>query len=66
MITLVLGGARSGKSEVGERLAARHPAPVTYLATMVVGDDPLTSVCGSTTSRPAARAMANRRSDNTD
>ena len=40
MITLVLGGARSGKSEVGERLAARHPAPVTYLATMVVGDDP--------------------------
>jgi adenosyl cobinamide kinase/adenosyl cobinamide phosphate guanylyltransferase len=39
MITLVLGGARSGKSGVGERLAARHPAPVTYLATMVVGDD---------------------------
>jgi len=38
MITLVLGGARSGKSEVGERLVARHPAPITYVATMVVGD----------------------------
>jgi adenosyl cobinamide kinase/adenosyl cobinamide phosphate guanylyltransferase len=38
MITLVLGGARSGKSGVAERLVARHPAPVTYVATMVVGD----------------------------
>ena len=40
MITLVLGGARSGKSEVAERIAARLPAPVTYVATMVPGDDP--------------------------
>jgi adenosyl cobinamide kinase/adenosyl cobinamide phosphate guanylyltransferase len=38
MITLVLGGTRSGKSGVGERLVARHPPPVTYVATMVVGD----------------------------
>ena len=40
MITLVLGGARSGKSEVAERIAARLPGPVTYLATLVAGDDP--------------------------
>ena len=39
MITLVLGGARSGKSDVAERLAASLPPPVTYLATAVVDDD---------------------------
>ena len=33
MITLVLGGARSGKSEVAERLTASRPAPITYIAT---------------------------------
>jgi adenosylcobinamide kinase/adenosylcobinamide-phosphate guanylyltransferase len=40
VITLVLGGARSGKSTVAEELVARHPGPVTYVATMVLGDDP--------------------------
>jgi adenosylcobinamide kinase / adenosylcobinamide-phosphate guanylyltransferase len=40
MITLVLGGARSGKSEVAEGIAARLPAPVTYLATLIPGGDP--------------------------
>ena len=33
MITLVLGGARSGKSEVAERIAAASARPVTYVAT---------------------------------
>jgi adenosyl cobinamide kinase/adenosyl cobinamide phosphate guanylyltransferase len=43
MITLVLGGARSGKSEVAERIAARLPEPITYLATLVPGNDPETA-----------------------
>jgi adenosyl cobinamide kinase/adenosyl cobinamide phosphate guanylyltransferase len=36
---LVLGGARSGKSELAEQVAASLAPPVRYLATAVVGDD---------------------------
>lgn len=39
MITFVLGGARSGKSLVAERLASREGVDVTYVATVNVGDD---------------------------
>jgi adenosyl cobinamide kinase/adenosyl cobinamide phosphate guanylyltransferase len=39
MITLVLGGARSGKSTYAERLMGRLTPPITYVATLQVGDD---------------------------
>jgi len=39
VITLVLGGARSGKSDLAERVAAGLASPVTYVATLEVGDD---------------------------
>lgn len=38
MITLVLGGARSGKSDVAEAIAREWGEPVTYVATGVAVD----------------------------
>jgi adenosylcobinamide kinase / adenosylcobinamide-phosphate guanylyltransferase len=40
VIVLVLGGARSGKSEYAERVAAGLPEPVTYVATANLEGDP--------------------------
>jgi adenosyl cobinamide kinase/adenosyl cobinamide phosphate guanylyltransferase len=38
MITLVLGGARSGKSHLAEDLASRLIPPITYVATAVADE----------------------------
>ena len=38
MLTLILGGARSGKSRHAETLVAAHPAPWLYVATAAAGD----------------------------
>jgi adenosylcobinamide kinase / adenosylcobinamide-phosphate guanylyltransferase len=37
-VTLILGGARSGKSRHGEALAESRPGPCIYLATAEAGD----------------------------
>ena len=38
-LTLILGGARSGKSTYAERLARDCPSPVLYVATAQAGDE---------------------------
>lgn len=39
MITLVLGGARSGKSNFAQQLASANQLPVLYIATATVSDN---------------------------
>lgn len=39
MITLLIGGTRSGKSDAAARLAAAHGAPVTVIVPTIVADE---------------------------
>lgn len=45
-LTLVLGGARSGKSAHAESLVTAHPAPWTYVATAQAYDDEMQARIG--------------------
>ena len=38
-VTLVLGGARSGKSSFAERITVAHPRGCVYIATAEIGDE---------------------------
>lgn len=56
-VTLVLGGARSGKSAVAEALVARQPLPTTYVATGRSTDDDMAArITAHRNRRPAAWA----------
>jgi adenosylcobinamide kinase/adenosylcobinamide-phosphate guanylyltransferase len=54
-LTLIIGGARSGKSDFALQLARESVRPVVFVATMVAGDDELrTRVARHQAERPAA------------
>jgi adenosyl cobinamide kinase/adenosyl cobinamide phosphate guanylyltransferase len=61
VISLFIGGARSGKSEVAERCAARLPSPVTYVATCIsfgeCDPDMLARIAAHQARRPADWAL---------
>jgi adenosylcobinamide kinase/adenosylcobinamide-phosphate guanylyltransferase len=53
MLTLILGGARSGKSDLAERLAAASGRPVIVVAPMEPGDDEMRArIAAHRASRP--------------
>jgi adenosylcobinamide kinase/adenosylcobinamide-phosphate guanylyltransferase len=54
-VTLVLGGARSGKSAWAEQHAAASGLPVLYVATATAGDDEMAARISAHKSRRSAR-----------
>ncbi len=53
-LTLILGGARSGKSDYAEKLAAQMGRHVLYIATAEIGDDEMAQrVAAHRQARPA-------------